>query len=140
MRILKMKNVEMKTVATLPAGRYFIGDVAYVENSYASIPALVGVYYSYPSEREVEIAGGASVCYDDEAVGRLGICDFDEVFSPDCYDDESEYLDEFECYGVEFTEPFEVKVGPREIWFGDEIFSLIAENRAAADELYGDFA
>jgi len=130
-------NPEMKTVVTLPAGRYFIGDVSEVENAYASIPALVGVYYSSEAELEVEIGGG-SVCYDDEAVGRLGICAFDEVFARDCYDSEAEYLDEFECYGVEFTEPTEVKVGSREIWFGDEKFGLIAESRADYEFLVAD--
>ena len=86
---------------TLPAGRYFVGDVTGVSRPWVAIPARASVFYSDDS-REVEIAGGAATCYDDEAFGIFGVVDFDAIA-----DDYGDFLDgEFGCF--ELTEPTEV--------------------------------
>ena len=86
---------------TLPAGRYFVGDVTGVSRPWVAIPARASVFYSDDS-REVEIAGGGSTCYDDEAFGIFGVVDFDAIA-----DDYGDFLDgELGCF--ELTEPADV--------------------------------
>ena len=64
---------------TLPAGRYFVGDVAGVARPWVAIPARASVFYS-DCGVEVEIAGGASSGFVDEnAFGVFGVVDFDSV-------------------------------------------------------------
>ena len=87
---------------TLPAGRYFVGDVAGVARPWVAIPARASVFYSDDS-REVEIAGGASSGFVDEnAFGIFGVVDFDAIA-----DDYGDFLDgELGCF--ELTEPADV--------------------------------
>ena len=87
---------------TLPAGRYFVGDVTGVSRPWVAIPARASVFYSDDS-REVEIAGGASSCFVDEnAFGIFGVVDFDAIA-----DDYGDFLDgELGCF--ELTEPADV--------------------------------
>lgn len=73
---------------TLPAGRYFVGDVGGVSRPYVAIPARSSVFYSDCGAVEIEIAGGGSCMPDVDAFSIFGVCDADDVFgSADCADE-----------------------------------------------------
>ena len=87
---------------TLPAGRYFVGDVTGVSRPFVAIPARSSVFYSDDGSREIEIAGGASCMPDENAFGVFGVIDFDAIA-----DDYGDFLDgELGCF--ELTEPADV--------------------------------
>ena len=64
---------------TLPAGRYFVGDVTGVSRPWVAIPARASVFYSDEGSVEIEIASGASTCYDPDAFGVFGVIDFASI-------------------------------------------------------------
>ena len=78
---------------TLPAGKYFFGDVSGAEGA-VGVPAIAAVWYSVCGNYEIEIAGGGAICYDENAVGMIGLAP-----TSDDYDN-----------SFEMTEPFEVEI------------------------------
>ena len=88
---------------TLPAGRYFVGDVSGISRPWVAIPARASVFYDFEMNVEVEIAGGgASAFVDENAFGVFGVVDFDSIA-----DDYGDFLDgELGCF--ELTEPADV--------------------------------
>jgi hypothetical protein len=82
---------------SVPAGRYFVGDVSGLTRPVVAIPARASVFYS-DCGAEIEIAGGASTCYDENAFGVFGVIEF-----------ENTGLDDDDFYTVvELTEPTEI--------------------------------
>ena len=85
---------------SLPVGRYFLGDVAGLSRPWVAIPARASVFYSDDGDFEIEIAGGASTCYDENAFGVFGVIEFEKTGLGD---------DDFEGRGFEITSPVEVE-------------------------------
>jgi hypothetical protein len=90
-----MKYMKM----TLPAGKYFFGDVLGGEGA-VGVPAIAAVWYSVCGNYEIEIAGGGACCYDENEVGMIGLMPIPEA---DAY----EYGDDVT---FEMSEPFEVEL------------------------------
>ena len=63
----------------VPAGRYFVGDVSGLTRPVVAIPARASVFYSDCGHFEIEIAGGASTCYDENAFGVFGVIEFENT-------------------------------------------------------------
>ena len=87
---------------SLPVGRYFVGDVSGVSRPLVAIPARASVFYDDEMSVEVEIASGGSSCYDVDAFGVFGVCEFEKMGA---------VFDEFEngSYGCfEITETTEI--------------------------------
>ena len=85
---------------SLPAGRYFVGDVGGVSRPLVVIPARSSVFYDDEMAVEVEIAGGASCLPDENAFSVFGVCEFEKMGF-----DEFEN-GEFGCF--EIDEPTEI--------------------------------
>lgn len=64
---------------TIPAGRYFVGDVSGISKPLVAIPARASVFYSDCGAYEFEIAGGASCMYDEDAFGVFGVVEFSQT-------------------------------------------------------------
>ena len=63
---------------SVPAGRYFVGDVSGLTRPVVAIPARASIFYSDCGGVEVEIAGGGSSGFVDEnAFGVFGVIEFD---------------------------------------------------------------
>jgi len=62
-----------------PAGRYFVGDVSGLTRPLVAIPARASVFYSDDGAVEIEIAGGAATCYDENAFGVFGVIEFENT-------------------------------------------------------------
>ena len=88
---------------TLPAGRYFVGDVAGL-TPLISVPAISSVFYDDEMNVEIEIAGGGASCYDPDAVSAFGVVRFDELVEK-CGFDPVDDFDRSCCF--ELTEPTE---------------------------------
>lgn len=84
----------------LKKGRYFLGDVYGLERPIVAIPARSSVFYDDEMMIEVEIAGGASVVYDPDALGLFGIIEWSALGMSE---------DDFEMYGLEIESDTEVK-------------------------------
>jgi len=72
---------------SLPAGRYCVGDVSGVSRPLVAIPARSSVFYSDDCSVEVEIAGGGSTCYDVDAFGVFGVCEFEKMVALNIFDE-----------------------------------------------------
>jgi len=84
-----------------PAGRYFVGDVSGLTRPLVAIPARASVFYSDAGDVEVEIAGGAATCYDENAFGVFGVIEFENTGLDD--------LDfPYESRAFELTAPTEI--------------------------------
>jgi len=82
---------------SVPAGRYFVGDVSGLTRPIVAIPARSSVFYSDCGTWEFEIAGGASCMPDENAFGIFGVIEFENT---GLTDDDAEY-----CCVVILTEP-----------------------------------
>ena len=89
---------------SLPVGRYFVGDVGGVSRPLVAVPARSSVFYDDDSSVEVEIAGGGSSCYDDEAFSVFGVCEFEKMVALNVFDEFEN--GSFGCF--EITEPTEI--------------------------------
>jgi len=84
-----------------PAGRYFVGDVSGLTRPLVAIPARASVFYSDDGAVEIEIAGGGSTCYDENAFGVFGVIEFENTGLDD--------LDfPYESRAFELTAPTEI--------------------------------
>jgi hypothetical protein len=88
----------------LPAGRYFVGDVGGVSRPVVAIPARASVFYDDEMNVEVEIAGGGSTCYDENAFSVFGVCEFEKMVALNIFDEFEN--GSFGCF--EITEPTEI--------------------------------
>ena len=85
---------------SVPAGRYFVGDVSGLVRPIVAIPARASVFYDDAGGFEVEIAGGGSSGFVDEnAFGVFGLIEFENTGLTD---------DDFDFGGFELTEATEV--------------------------------
>ena len=86
---LKMKGDFMKidSRVSLPVGRYFVGDVSGVSRPVVAIPARASVFYDDEMGVEVEIASGGSSCYDVDAFGVFGVCEFEKMVEMNVFDE-----------------------------------------------------
>lgn len=89
---------------SLPVGRYFVGDVSGVSRPLMAVPARASVFYSDDCSVEVEIAGGGSSCYDENAFGVFGVCEFEKMVALNIFDEFEN--GSFGCF--EITEPTEI--------------------------------
>ena len=84
---------------SLPAGRYFVGDIAGLTRPIVAIPARSSVFYDDEGGFEVEIAGGGSCMPDEDAFGIFGLIEFENTGLTD---------DDFDFGGFEVNEATEV--------------------------------
>lgn len=122
---------------TIPAGRYYFGDVTGVSPALVAIPCRASIFYSDDGAYEIEVAGGGATCYDENAFGVLGLVTF-----------ENTGLDEFDTdyYPVfEITESTEVIfdfdyfeiVGVMKISFARENGLLFTSTSDEFDAVFG---
>jgi hypothetical protein len=71
-----MKGLKMVKIS-VPAGRYFVGDVSGLTRPVVAIPARASVFYSDDGAYEFEVAGGGSSFPDENAFGVFGVIEFD---------------------------------------------------------------
>lgn len=67
---------------TIPAGRYYIGDVVGLTKPLVAIPARSSIFYDDEMSVEVEIAGGGSCMPNEDAFGIFGIIEFENTGLP----------------------------------------------------------
>jgi hypothetical protein len=84
---------------TIPAGRYYVGDVAGLTKPLVAIPARSSVFYDDEGGFEVEIAGGGSCMPDEDAFGIFGLIEFENTGLTD---------DDFDFGGFEVNQSTEV--------------------------------
>jgi hypothetical protein len=93
---MNLKKGEKMVKISVPAGRYFIGDVSGLSRPLVAIPARSSVFYDDSGCYEIEIAGGG---HDENAFGIFGVIEFEKTG-----------LDEFgfELYGFELESETEI--------------------------------
>jgi len=96
---------------TIPAGRYYIGDIVGLTKPLVAIPARSSIFYDDEMNVEVEIAGGGSCMPDENAFGIFGIIEFENTGLP------------AEAFG-EFSSSFEVDE-PTEVIFDYDYLEVV---------------
>lgn len=73
---------------SVPAGRYFVGDVGGLSRPIVAIPARSSIFYDDSGDYEIEIAGGGSSAFVDEnAFSIFGVIEFEKTgFDDDDFD------------------------------------------------------
>jgi hypothetical protein len=106
-----MKGFKIMKI-TIPAGRYYFGDISGVSPALVAIPCSASIFYSDDSAFEIEVAGGGSTCYDENAFGVFGLVAFENTGLDD---------DEFDS---DFASTFEVTEST-EVIFDFDYFEIV---------------